>query len=128
MKRSFSIILAALIVILSACSSPKIEASQKAISVGTRAVNLLDDYLDGAAEYKEVSEGLAELEEQMEYASGYAEKGKTPEEQADFRIYLKLPSASWSVFKDSYDGNAETYDAVINSRNEIAKLIGMKER
>ena len=117
-----------IVLLLSACASPKTEASQKAISVGTRAVKLLDDYLDGAADYEAVSEGLTEMKDQMEYASEYAEKEKTAEESADFLIYLKLPLASWDVFKDSHDGNAETYDKVISSRNEIAKLVGIKER
>ena len=128
MKRLLSIVLIAAIFVLSACSSPKPEASQKAISVGTRAVKLLDDYLDGAVDYKEVREKLSELQEQMEYASSYTATDKTAEQFADYQVYFKLGLISWDVFKDSYEGDADTYDEIISDRNEIAKLVGIKER
>lgn len=130
MKRLFSL----LIVIISmgqlcACApAPTFKATEKGISIAKRAVNTLDDYLDGNTGRNEAYDEIDELRDQIAYASEYAGKEQTPEQTGDLKIYFLITTTAWDVYKDSYYGNAETYDKVLKDRNELAEMIGVPNR
>ena len=130
MKRLFFLLVVIIVLIqLCACSpTPKVKASQKAISIANRAVRLLDDYLDGNIGGKEANDGMDELRDQIAYASEYAGKEQTPEQAGDLKIYFLITTTAWDVSKDGYCGNSETYEKVVNDRNDIAGVLGIKDR
>lgn len=129
MKRLFfAIAIISSIVLFCACSQQsKTNASKKGISIAAQAVDVLDGYLDGSVKYKSASDQLDELYHKMDYVSEYRSP-MSDEERADWLIHQKIIHASHQMTMDNYKGSAETYDSVIEARNEIAVLAGKKER
>lgn len=129
MKRLFfTISIIASIVLFCACSQQsKTNASQKGISIAAQAVAVLDGYLDGSVNYESASDQLDELYHKMDYTSEY-HAPMSDEETADWLIHQQIIHASHQMTMDNYKGSAETYDSVIEARNEIAVLAGKNER
>ena len=104
-------------------------ASAKAISVGTQAIDLADEYLDGA-DYYTVKAKLEDLEDEMDYVDDMPTD--TTEEKrvhtADRSIQLSIFLISTDITLDYCSDDNETYDSIIESRNELAKDLGLDER
>lgn len=130
MKRHISLLTLLLILVtFCACSASKnVEASKKAISIGTRCIGVLDDYIDGKMGREEASNIMEELQDRMSYASEYAGKDNTAEQTGDLLLYFTIVSTAWDVYNDGYYGNVETYEKVIEDRNKIAEFLGMDAR
>ena len=128
MKRLFFAIAIISSIVFCACSQQsKTNASKKGISIAAQAVDVLDGYLDGSVKYESASDQLDELYHKMDYASEY-HAPMSDEEMADWLIHQQIIHASHQMTMDNYKGSAETYDSVIEARNEIAVLAGKNER
>lgn len=108
---------------LVACGS---KASDKAISVAERAVEIADEYLDNEITYSEASEEIDELEEDMEYVDNLDHDAENT--VADFGISADLLSLSVSMTIDNYKSTSDSYDKVLEARNKLADDAGLKER
>lgn len=129
MKRVFiALTVIALLFVLVSCGASTPTASKKGISVATQAVELLDNYLDGKENGSFVYEKLDDLCSQMNYTSDYVGTQKTDEQAADYEIHRQLLFASTAVMHDKFNGDAETYENVIEKRNALAVLAGIDER
>lgn len=72
MKKAISILLTiAILFTVSGCSGTK--ASDKAVSVAKKAVEVVDDYLDGKITYKSASEKIDDLYNEMAYVDDLAQ-------------------------------------------------------
>ena len=109
---------------LVACSGRK--ASDKAISVGKEALEVVDGYLDRKISSADAREKLDSLKTDMEYVNDLSsdDKNKIP----DFFVQSDLLILSSSILTDGLSGTDETYAKVLKARNELAKNIGEKAR
>ncbi len=110
--------------ILTGCGT-KTELSDKAVSVVKQAIEITDAYLDGKATYNEVSTKFDELREDMAYADSLS---IGDEHYEDKLIRFDFTILEGDIFADSYDGNIETYDDIVEKRNELAETAGLKKR
>lgn len=116
----------ALMSTLVACSGSDPKASDKAISVGKQAIVTVDDYLDGNITYDEADNKLSELYDDMSYVSDMDEDDE--HKAYDSSIEVDLLTISHNVTMDHFQGSNETYDDIMESRNELAEKIGEKDR
>lgn len=123
-------ILAVIAIIMSctSCGMPASKASKKGLSIAKQAVEIMDKYLDGKETGDSTDTKLEDLYEQMRYAGEYAGTQMTEEQKADYEIHRILLFAWISVGTDKHNGNADTYEKVINERNRLAELAGLDER
>lgn len=122
MKKILPFWLAAIMVLaLTGCGG--IDASNKAVSIGKQALTAVDEYLDGESEYFNVKDRLDECYDELEYADDLP-----IDEKADWYIRVDILNMSAYLNSDHYDGNAETYDKLIESRNSLAEDLGEKTR
>ncbi len=131
MKRYKALLLAlAIILSLSACGGSKTDASSKAVSVAQRAIDIADRYLDGELKYREASSQINDLDEEMKYASslpdGTAEEIKR--KTADSMIMYDISALGMKITLDGIEKTSESYDKVLETRNEIAERAGLKKR
>lgn len=122
------LIIGSMLLSFAACGASASKASKKGLSVATQAVELLDNYLDGKENGSFVYEKLDDLCSQMNYTSDYVGTQKTDEQAADYEIHRQLLFASTAVMHDKFNGDAETYENVIEKRNALAVLAGIDER
>ena len=128
MKKMIVVLLLISSVLLCSCVA-KVEskASSKALSVAKQAIQVLDGYLDGTTNNKECINKLKELNDQLDYVHGNKSQ-MSDEETADWQISARITAANHKVLMDGTNGNAATYQEVIDARNELAKIIGEKSR
>lgn len=106
--------------------SEKTNASDKALSVGKQAISIVDEYLDGTATYEEAYEKLSELQEEMDYVDDMDRENEHRVD--DFLISSDLIMLSHRLLMDYYDGTDETYNDIIEQRNDLAEEIGESKR
>lgn len=111
-------------VVIAGCGGSK--ASDKAVSVGKRAIEVVDEYLDGQVSYSAADIQLDELKEQMSYVDDLEHGAKN--KATDFSISTSITLISSDMFQDSYKSTSETYDKLLQSRNELANKVGVKKR
>lgn len=113
--------------ILVGCGS-KVNATDKAISVGRSAIEIADEYLDNNCTADSALRDLEALSEKMEYVDSMP--NGTSEEQsqrtADFGVQSALVVLSHEIMMDKYQN--DRYDDIVDARNEIAELIGEDKR
>lgn len=102
------------------------KASDKAVSVAKRAIQVADDYLDGKLSYSEANDKLVVLDAEMDYANDLDIKAEN--KAADVSISVDITILSSSIFQDYYYGTSESYDKVLNARNSLAEDAGLKKR
>ena len=126
MKKKLLVVGIATMMLLSACGgkdSSKLP-SEKAISVGKRAVEAGEKYLDGAYEYDEINSILEDLSNQLEYTSDDDDREKNPHHAQDFGVQADISILGGKILNDYYHGDAETYDSVREQIDKIKKDIG----
>lgn len=131
MKRFLSLALAAMLLITAcSCSGGGGNASDKAVSVASQAIEIADQYLDGDIDAGEADEKLDDLIEQMSYVDDLPDETAEESRQraADFLISTDLTVLSYSIFNDNYEQTSDSYDEVVENRNELASDAGLKER
>jgi len=101
-------------------------ASDKAISVGKKALGITDDYLDKSISADSARTKLDALKADMEYV-GELEHG-VKNKAADFSVQTSLLSLSTYILSDSVKNNDESYANILKSRNNLAKTIGERKR
>lgn len=128
MRKVFALLLI-LAVLLCGCSTGKqVKASNMAVSIGKQAVQLIDDYLDGTKNARDVQSQLMELYEKTNYASEHTAKDWTEEQRDDWFIHSSILSAEANIGFYAYDSTPEKYDKIIECRNKIAELVGVDKR
>ena len=110
-----------LLIGLCACGA-KTQASAKAVSVAKQAVEIADNYLDGKIKYEKATEQLDDLD------MSYAYEDKSASHTADVVISSDLTILKHNILMDKIDKTSESYNKVLEARNEIAKDAGLKTR
>lgn len=127
MKKIGSVLLCVLLLLtMNACSGKGANASDKAISVGKSAVEVVDNYLDNKIDGKEAGEKLDELYAEMEYVDDLPQDDE--HKAHDFLISSDILSLSTKMIWVDYDEDSEAYDEILETRNELAESIGIKKR
>lgn len=128
-KQLTTLVLMILIIValLAGCGS-KVNATDKAISVGRSAIEIADEYLDNDCTADSALRDLDELSEKMEYVDSMP--NDTSEEQkqrtADFGVQSALVVLSHEITMDKFHN--DRYDDIVDARNKIAELIGEDKR
>lgn len=122
------VLIMAVVLLLTACSGAKATASAKAVSAGKQTVEALDAYLDGSMSGKDANEKLSDLGQQLDYTNDYSGKKMSDQERADWTIRMDITLVNHEVIMDNYKGNPETFDKIVEYRNEIAELVGVSKR
>lgn len=125
-SRAAKMLCVALLSAMTACSGSEPKASNKAISVGSQVIATVDDYLDGNITYDEADNKLSELYDDMSYVSDMDEDDE--HKTYDLSISIDLLTISHNVTTDHFHGTNETYDDIMEARNELAEKIGEKDR
>ena len=125
MKRICCILLCVVLLLFSGCGNST-KASDKAVAVAESAIEVADNYLDNIYSYSEAYDKLSELKNQMAYVDEYDPEDE--QKAADFFINTSLIILSSSILLDAYDSTHESYDKIIEYRNDLAKKAGLKER
>lgn len=133
MKKKFwfvPLVACASAVILASCGSSSTNASDKAVSIAQQAIDITDDYLDGNASYDYVIDTIEELRDEMDYVDDMPEDTAEEVRQhtADYSIRSALTILKSDITDDHYDGDNETYDDIVDKRNEIAEKAGLDQR
>lgn len=125
-KRIFvlSILFVMLASLLAGCGGTK--ASDKAVSIAKSAISVTDDYLDGKISSSEAGRKLDILEVQMDYVDDMDHNDK--HKAADLGISVDILLISSSIIDDGYYGTSDTYNKVVEKRNDLAKEAGLKKR
>ena len=110
MKKCVSIFLIVIILSLTACGGDEPTASSKAVSCAKEAIEIAEGYLAYDIDYKEASEQLDELYEDMEYVSDMSHEDE--HYHGDFGIQCDLLALSSALISDNYDSSDETYDKI----------------
>lgn len=100
--------------------------SNKAISVGTRAVQVADDYLDSTVSAAIARAETERLCDEISYVRDFS-----PEEylkNGDSTVYTYLLSLSYSLLSVDVDNTPESYDRVLQKRNDLSEKVGIKKR
>ena len=100
--------------------------SDKAISVAKQAIKVTDDYLDGNISASSANNKLGTLRDDMSYVDDLPHGDK--HKASDFSIDVSILCISSSILGDNINGNNETYDKIVEERNELAKKAGAKKR
>lgn len=121
MKKCVSIFLIVIILSLTACGGDEPTASNKAVSCAKEAIEIAEGYLAYDIDYKEASERLDELQEDMEYVS---EMSNDEEHYyADFSIRTNLLGLSTALISDNHKSSDETYDKIQEIIDELQECI-----
>lgn len=99
------------------------ELSSKAQAVAKQAVEVADGYLDGELDYDAASEVLDELDEEMEYVYGNEDPNMD-----DMGVSSDISLLSHAILMDDLDETSESYDEVVDKRNDIANAAGIAKR
>ena len=128
MKKQIACVLVLLLLMnCAACGGSK--ASETATSVGTQAVSILDEYLDGSKSYVAACVVADSLYAQMEYAYDYEDlESPTAEQEADRALLLQLLYCKSILSSDGFEIPPETYTTAAIIRNNIAEIIGVEAR
>lgn len=108
----------------------KIEISDKAVSIGKRAIEVVDAYLDKKISADSARSSLFALSADMEYARNYSfeERKNDKQKDADFFMSFDISALSLRVSLDTRGGDSESYNKIISQRNDLAKKVGVKIR
>lgn len=111
MKKAITLVLVALLVLAWGCSSTKL--SDEAYSIGLQALTVTDKFLDMEISGKVASDKIDELLGQL----GDIDDATSLE----YKLETRLIALSGNTF-------LENYADINNNRNELAKMLGKKER
>lgn len=121
--------LVATVLLVGGCSK-SIDASDKAVSIAKQAIEVVDQYLDGGVDGSEASDKLDELKEEMEYVDDMP-TGTSEEKRrhtADSSIATDIFILSTDIVLDKHNADADSYDKLVDKRNELAEEIGESKR
>ena len=125
MKKVIMPFLCLSLILFAACSTG-IDASDKAVSVAKNAIEVVDAYLDGEMTYSETSDQLDTLKSEMDYVDEMEPGAEHKAE--DFSIGAKILMLSTKVTSNSIYGDSESYEEVVDARNELAEDVGLGKR
>ena len=100
--------------------------SSKALSVAKQAIQVADDYLDGKITGNKAKAEFDGFNESMKYVDDLSRTDKNRQE--DYNIQHGIFILSTSISTDDYKKTSESYDHVMESRNNLAKDAGLKNR
>jgi len=123
--RVFLLIILLFVLSLTACSSDT-KASEKAISVAKSAIEVADNYLDNKISKDEADSQLSSLKSDMSYVDDMEQNDE--HKATDFSISSSITMLSTNIFHDSLDSTNETYDKILETRNDIAEKAGLEKR
>lgn len=115
-----------ILILIVSISLPGKKPSDKAISVAKQAIKVTDDYLDGNISSSSANNKLDALRDDMSYVDDLPHGDK--HKAKDFSIDVSILCISSSILGDNIKGNNETYDKIVEERNELAKKAGVKKR
>lgn len=132
MRKKTAVLCCALVatVLLASGCSKSIDASDKAVSIAKQAIEVVDQYLDGGVDGSEASDKLDELKEEMEYVDDMP-TGTSKEKRrhtADSSIATDIFILSTDIVLDKHNADADSYDKLVDKRNELAEEIGESKR
>ncbi|MCD8206887.1 MAG: hypothetical protein LUD72_03010 [Bacteroidales bacterium] len=114
-----------------ACGSTEsASATAKGISVAQQAIDAIDGYLDGKTSGDSARDKLDELTDEMDYVDDLPRDTAQEEEHyaADWSIRLDLTGAVSQILLDQYNGDNESFDKIVDVRNDIAEAAGLETR
>lgn len=109
----------------SSCGTENRTASAKAISIGEQVLETVDGYLDGTISYDRSKEKINSLLTDMNYLDD-----QTTENDhciADKSIRTSISSISTSLTYDNFKNDSDSYDRLLEHRNNLAEKIGEKK-
>ena len=118
-----AVVFVALLLSLTACGS---KASEKAINLGKQAVEAVDRYMDGSANYRTTQDRIDELYDQFDYLDSMDKSDEVY--LADFMIKINLLRVSTDLLMDDIHGDIESYNELKSSRNDLAGNVGARKR
>ena len=111
--------------LLAGCGS-KLNISDEAMSIGEKVIEITDEYLDKDIAGDDAKDQIDTLYDELdEYVD--SEDGSDTE-TADGTICTYIMCISTSMLLDYYDNTEETYDNLLEDRNNLAKKLGLDER
>ncbi|MCD8295044.1 MAG: hypothetical protein LUE27_07380 [Clostridia bacterium] len=114
-----------------ACGSKSsTNATDKGVSVASQAIEVIDGYLDGKTSYDTAKDTLSSLSSEMDYIEDMPNEtsDEMAQRTADTLIRSKLTIISGDILDDYYHGDNETYDKIVEDRNELAENAGLESR
>ncbi len=124
-KTKFMLLFLVISLLLAGCGGGS-KASAKAVSVAKSAVEVADDYLDGRLSYSQADAKLDQLKEEMAYVDDLKQGDEN--KASDFSISVSITLLSTDIFHDSVNKTSESYNKVIETRNDLAKAAGLSKR
>ncbi len=132
MKKTLAIgIICTLLVTACGCGSKEsTSATDKAVSVAEQAIDAIDGYLDGKTSGSSARDKLSDLYDEMDYVDDLPRETAEDTEQyaADWSIQVALSTASSQILLDSYNGDSESFDKIVDTRNRIAEDAGLETK
>ena len=107
-------------------SSKLKDASNKAISIGTQVVEVVDSYLDNKILNDTAQDKVDALLEELNYVNDLTESDENYPD--DLYMQINVLGVSTAILFDDMKHTDETYDGVLKARNELAEDLGMSSR
>lgn len=129
MKKIFSIVIIFVMVILCVSCSGDTPEEKRAVEIAKQAIKDIDSYLDFEIDAKELEDNLDSLKSRMPEVP---ENAHTIDKLSQIDIGLfncesRASTISWNVTK-GFDDISDAEQGLIDSRNSLAKVIGVKKR
>lgn len=116
------IIIAIFIVILS--TPQPINASPEAISYGKRVVEAIDGYMDKTVSYEDAKKEIEKIIDNFDYLDDMDRNEEHYQE--DLNISFEVTHISYVLMVDSHQGDYENQKDLFESRDKLAKYVGVK--
>lgn len=125
MKKLITSFLLLSAVILSSCSTPMFKTSDPYISLGKKAVEVMDDYLDFDISIEEARSRMGSV---YNRTNELPEVNANSEYKGDYYLKIEFELAYMHFVRMSYGTDSDDYQTILDYRNSIAKDLGMGTR
>lgn len=124
-KRILEVMLTALVAVsIAGCGGNKVSVSGKAKSVGKSVIEITDQYLDNDLGSQDALDQIDDLD--LSFIDEEDAGGKTA--QGDNKVKLSIASISHDIMLDANGSTTDTFDSIVNDRNDLADLVGESKR
>lgn len=124
-KRILKVMLTALVAVsIAGCGGNKVSVSGKAKSVGKSVIGITDQYLDNDLGSQDALDQIDDLD--LSFIDEEDAGGKTA--QGDNKVKLSIASISHDIMLDANGSTTDTFDSIVNDRNDLADLVGESKR
>lgn len=124
-KRILEVMLTALVAVsIAGCGGNKVSVSGKAKSVGKSVIGITDQYLDNDLGSQDALDQIDDLD--LSFIDEEDAGGKTA--QGDNKVKLSIASISHDIMLDANGSTTDTFDSIVNDRNDLADLVGESKR